>query len=258
MRKKRTYIILILVLIIFFIIMFYFFGYDELKEKRNAAILIFGEETIWSYNNKKWVNIKKEESIQKLNWQKYHVFTNGKKIGDYYLWHDDMWYAFDNKKNAVSLEGDLFAYRSNYNIDIFKFKKEQIADNDPYVSEVLENKDIELGKFTSQFKVSFDFDNDGELEEFYVISNAFAYDFEPDTVFSIVFMVKDDNIYDIYENIASNDSFNGCKPYFQTFLDINADSSSEFVLSCGYYSNNKRSDMLYHFVDGKFKILISN
>lgn len=258
MRKKRTYIIILLILVAFFIIMFYLFGLDDYKESKNTATLILSDNTVWSYKNRRWANISNFSDVQKLNWKKYHVFTEQEKIGDYYLWYDDKWYVFDNNKNAIQLEGDLFAYKANYDISISGFEMEEISDNDRYVSSILEEHNIKLDKFTSHFKIPFDFDNDGVVEEFYVISNVFALDFQPETVFSIVFMVKNDQIYSIYEDISPNYSLNGCKPYFQNFLDVNHDSSYEFILSCGYYSDTNRADMLYQFVNNKFKILISN
>ena len=42
--------------------------------------------------------------------------------------------------------------------------------------------------------------------------------FEPDVIFSVVIMVKDDTIYPIYTDFSENQSFNGCKPFFNTFM----------------------------------------
>ena len=59
-------------------------------------------------------------------------------------------------------------------------------------------------------------------------------------------------------DISKNEVFNGCKPYFYSFLDIDMDRKSEFILSCSDYSVSKRVDMLYQFSDDNFKIAISN
>ena len=106
--------------------------------------------------------------------------------------------------------------------------------------------------------VSFDFDNDGKDEDFYVISNVFPLDFEPEMSFSIVFMVKDNNIYYIYNDVSKNNFTNGCKPFFTSFLDADNDGTYEFILSCGRYSISEQIDMLYKYSDDEFKILISN
>ena len=77
-------------------------------------------------------------------------------------------------------------------------------------------------------------------------------------IFSLVFMVKNNEIYPIYTNITSNTGYNGCKPYFRAFVDVDNDSKYEFILSCAKYSASGTTNMLYEFKDKEFKILISN
>lgn len=258
MRKKSTYIIFIIVLFIFCGVMIYFFGgVDELKKLNNKTTLIVGKDTVWSYYDKKWHYLD-SSSLKELDWKKYHIYLDNKQFGDYYLWHDDKWYAFDKNRNAVDLDGELLAYQSNFNIPVATFEKKEIAD-DTYINSILSDNNInETNQFTSKYVVSFDYDDDGEKEDFYVISNVFSESFHPDTVFSIVFMVDNGKIYSIYNDVSSNHSLNGCKPYFQSFIDVDQDKQYEFILSCGYYSNFKRSDMLFQFKNGNFEIVISN
>ena len=126
---------------------------------------------------------------------------------------------------------------------------------------VLEEKGFSLSSnFTVLNKIDFDYDEDGQEEEFYVMSNVFPIDFIPDYLFSIVFMVKNGEIYYIYDDVSKNTGYNGCKPYFTSFLDTNNDGKYEFILSCGRYSNAHKNNMLYQFNDelDSFKILISN
>lgn len=254
---RKKYIILIVVIVIFFLIMIILFGKDSLKKSGERLTIIVGNNTVWSYRDKKWSN--KGSNYDELNWKKYHVYYDNEEKGDYYLWHDDKWYAFDSNKNAVPFHGELLAYESNRDISIASFSTEEIED-DSTVSQMLEKNNIpNTNQFSSKYQVPFDIDGDGEDEIFYVISNVFALDFRPDTIFSIVYMVKDNKIYSIYEDVTANDSFNGCKPILRSFLDIDQDNQYELILSCGYYSNSRRSDMLYRFTDDReFKILISN
>ena len=128
-----------------------------------------------------------------------------------------------------------------------------------YINEVLKENNLSTSsKFTSIYKVNFDFDKDNQEEEFYIITNAFPFDFDPDKIFSIAFMVKSDIIYPIYTDISLNKGLNGCKPYYNTFLDVDNDNTYELILSCGKYSTTGRTDMLYKFKENNFKILISN
>lgn len=258
MRKKRTYIILLIILSIFFIVMFLAFGVKNIKDGNRDLTLIVGDNTVWTYSDKKWDFVRNYTDLKDLSWKTYNIYLDNKKFGNYMLWKDDKWYAFDKNKNAVKLDGNLLAYSANYNINISEFSQAEITDY-TYVQNVLLDNDLSLSsEFTSLYKIDLDFDNDSNIEEFYVLSNVFANDFDPETIFSIVFMVKDEKIYYIYNDVSSNKSFNGCKPFFTSFLDLDNDNKSEFILSCGRYSISEQVDMLYKYSDEGFKILISN
>ena len=126
MRKKSTYVILLIILLVFFVIMFLVFGVKNIRKGKYGVTLIVGDNTVWTYNNRKWNNIINNSSIQKLNWEKYKVFENNEEKGEYSLWHDDKWYAFDDDKNAVNIEGNLLAYRANFDMKVYPFKEEKI------------------------------------------------------------------------------------------------------------------------------------
>ena len=169
-----------------------------------------------------------------LNWKKYRVFDNQVEKGEFYLWHDDKWYVFDDDKSAVLLEGDLFAYSSNYDMNIQPFEISNVDDLS-YVYQVLKDHDLSTSsKFTVLSKVLFDFDGDQNQEEFYIVSNAFPSDFDPEYIFSFVFMVKNEQIFMIYDNLDENRFLNGCRPYITAFLDANHDDHNNLILSCGY------------------------
>lgn len=258
MKDKKIYIVLIIILVVFFLIMFCTLGIKNIRQSNYDATLVVGENTIWNYQNQKWLNITNSAFIQDLNWEKFHVFLDNEEVGSYSLWHDDKWYAFDDSNNAVVLNGNMLAYRSNVKIDVVDFKEEDV-DVDQYILQVLEEHNLSSSsKFTTKYKIHFDFDSDGEEEDFYLISNVFPMDFNPDVIFSIVFMVKDQKITYLYEDISENQSFNGCKPYFYSILDINKDKIYEFILSCAKYSVGDQIDMLYQYHDREFKIVISN
>ena len=258
MTKKSTYIVLLVIMFLLLLVLFLFYGIDSFKKGKYETTLIVGDNTTWVYKNKKWTTITLDSGIYELEWKKYNVFQDNKAIGNYYLWHDDKWYAFDENKKAIIVEGDFLAYSSNVDVKVLDFQSREIT-NESYIYKVLnENGFSESSKFTSKYYTTVDIDSDGVEEDFYLISNAFPLDFSPEKIFSIVFMVKDGKIYYIYRDIDSYRSFNGCKPYFRTFIDTDADDIYEFVLSCGGYSTSKPIDMLYRFVDGEFKIIISN
>lgn len=258
MQSKKTYIIILCFIIIFGLVMFLALGVGNLKKNKRGTTIIVGNNTIWNYNNQHWLNVSNTREIEKINWQEFNVYSNNEKLGKYYLWYSDKWYLFDKEKNAINYDGELLAYQANYDIDVLKFTEEEITDN-TYVDYVLKENNLDIdSKFTASYKVNFDVDKDGENEELYLISNAFPLDFEPEKIFSIVFMIKDDYVYYLYNDISSNTSFNGCKPYFKSILDVDSDNTYEIIVSCAHYSNSMEIDMLYKLEEEGFKIVISN
>ena len=258
MVKKKVYIILIAILVVFLVVMFAVFGTKNIKEEKVSEVLIVGDETVWKLSEKKWHNITYKSSLQDLSWKKYKVFENSQEVGNYYLWYSDKWYAFDDQKNAVKIDGEMFAYSANFDLKVNNFTTEEV-DNYEFVNYVLESNGISTSsKFTSIYKIELDIDNDFNDETFYLISNAFPPDFEPEKSFSISFIVKNENIYYIYKDVTANKVFNGCKPYYNTFLDVDDDNVTELILSCSKYSVADRVDMLYKYEDDGFKIIISN
>ena len=257
MKNKKIYIVLIIIFVVFFVVMFSFFGIDEMKSKKQSLTVLLGHNTVWQYKANKWLNLSKNLSRYDLNWKKYHVYSNQEYVGDYLLWHDDKWYAFDDNKKAISLEGDLLAYMGNYELSFYPFSEEEIEDYSS-VNEALKKYNVSLNdELTVAYHVPFDFDQDGIEEDFYIISNAFSQD-EVNTTFSLVYMIKDNQISMIYEYLDGGNSFNACKPYFTSFLDVNDDSIYEFILSCGGYSISEPIHMLYQYRDNAFKIVISS
>ena len=260
MVSKKVYIVLIVMIAVFFTFMFLTYGVDNVKENNYTSTIVVGNSSVWDYSNKNWVNIRATTSIDKLNWNKFLVYSNNEKIGEYSLWHDDMWYVFDEDRNPVKIDGDLLAISANFDVKVLPFNVETLNNEDmKYVYSVLQKNNLSIeNEFTSLGKIRVDFDSDGEKDNFYIMTNAFPTEFNPKMIFSIVFMIKDNSIYYIYNDISENRSFNGCKPYFNSFIDINNDNKYEFILSCGKFGSNNQVDMLYEFEENAFKIAISN
>ena len=257
MRDRKLYIILISIFVLFFIVMFLLFGLGEVRRGNQDLTLMVGHHTVWRYHNKKWSNLSNNLSYQNLDWKKYHIFSNQEYIGEHLLWYNDRWYAFDDDRNAIDLNGDFLAYSGNYEPTFYSFMEEDIQDYSS-VQEVLREASLpEDSEFSTAYHVLMDFDHDGVDEDFYVISNVFLDEYV-ETTFSIVYMIDQDKLYMIYEDISKNQSFNGCKPFFTSFLDVNQDNTYEFILSCGRYSVSEQIDMLYQYKNNAFKILISS
>lgn len=259
MKKKKRYYVILIVLVIFTVLMYFAFGKENLAKGKDSTTIIVGNNTIWNYSDQQWLNITSSKTIESISWLDYNVYLDNKKFGKYYLWNDgNKWYIFDANKKAINKDGSILAYRSNYDIKITDFKQQPIR-NYYNVNKVLKENNLSTSSiYTVSEEVSIDIDNDEKNETLYFVSNAFSLDYTPDKVFSFVFMVKDNKIYNIYRDVDKNFGTNGCKPYLSAVMDIDNDNTYELVVSCGRYSVSKPVDMLYKFTGTEFKILISN
>ncbi len=256
---KKRYIVILIIIIVYFTVFFLLYGKDELKYSKLKTTLIIGDNTIWQLDEKKWYNIANTNDKEELNWTLFTVFADNEKLGNYYLVFDDKWYIYDNKRNPISYSGSIVAYSANYEMKIKNFTQEKISDYTK-VNEALSENNITINnqELTSNTQISVDIDNDGVDEKIYVVGNVFPIESNPEYIFSIVFMEKNDIIYPIYKSIEKNKNYNGCKPYINTIIDVNDDNKYEIVLSCSQYSTEGTIDMLYKFNKNKFSIIVSN
>ncbi len=254
----KRYVPLIAIMIALGIVMFLLFGLDSLRREKYETALVVGDNTAWMYKKNRWTKVANVKSYEELNWKEFEVYENNQRLGSYDLWHDDKWYVFDANKNAVNVEGSLVAFRSNLNLSLENYTKEDVS-TDQYIESVLTEHNLPIdSKFTTSYKTSVDIDHDGTEEDFYVISNVFPINFKPKQVFSFVFMAKGELIYYLYEDVNDYKVYAGCTPDIVTFIDADANNTDELVVSCFQYSNLGRIDMLYGFNGENFKILISN
>ena len=78
---------------------------------------------------------------------------------------------------------------------IKNFNQEKISDYTK-VNKVLSENNISTGReLTSNTQISIDIDNDGIDEKIYVAGNVFPMETDPEYIFSVVFMEKNDIIY---------------------------------------------------------------
>ncbi len=256
--NKKIYIGILLFLVLFFLFMFFLFGRDYLKQEKESFSIIIGNDTLWSYQNNQLTNRMNYSSIEKYNNQEYFVFLSDQKFHNLVLSHDDSWKAFENNKGEVSLTDDFFAYQSSFDLSLTSVSIQKI-NKMKYVRQVLESNGISSNsEFSSSYMFSFDIDQDGGLEDFYSVSNAFLIGSKADKVFTFFFMVKDNKIFYVYRDVDQYNSYSGCKPYVSFFLDINHDSNYEFIFNCGRYSKETPIRRIYRFQNQQFEILVSN
>ena len=109
-KGKKKYLIFIAIVIVYVIITCFFY----VKRKNDYINIVVRDDVVWSYQNKKWekISLEKTDEIEKLNWTKFVIYSDGKKLGKYNLWYDEKWYAFNDNNKAINYDGELFAYQS--------------------------------------------------------------------------------------------------------------------------------------------------
>lgn len=255
--KNKRYIILIIIILVFGFLMYYFVGRESIAQQKVATTILLNPNTVFEYSNKRWIKVN-DSYINDYNWKEFDVFLDSEYKGKQLVWLDDQWYIFDKNKNAINYTEKFIGVKANYEIKVKDFEVISDAQSD-YAYELLSKYNLPASsELTVNDKVVVDIDNDGEDEEIYLISNTFPMDTEPDTIFSSVFMIKNNQKYIIYEDSENGNAYNGCLPYINSILDADNDNNYEIVLTCSRYSAQEPINTLYKFYKTKFNKLISN
>ncbi len=102
-----------------------------------------------------------------------------------------------------------------------------------------------MENLTVNEEVHMDIDNDNKPETFYLISTALPVIETDNKDYSIVFMVKDEKIYLIYDNLNNDLLKTYCKPKIEGFLDLNGNNNYEVILSCSTISPLEQRVYIY-------------
>ena len=258
--KKGKYLILVVILAIYFLIFYFIYGRDSIAKSKKNGTLIIDNNAIWQVENGNWRNISYASEIEGLSWQEYKVYLSNSYFGTYFLWNsENKWYLFDSEQNPINYDGNMIASNLNYELNFKEFTTREITYYNE-INKVLTENGLasDQKEYTVKDLVSIDYDGDGIIENFYLLSNVFPLETNPNVIFTIVFMEKNSVTYPMYSSVENNDGFNGCKPYISAIFDADGDKEYEILLSCGKYSENGTMETLYKFEKDSFKILINN
>ena len=264
-KNKKIIIIMLVVLAVYALIMFLVLGGTKKFNKTNNQItIIMGDNATFTYNGSFWTYVEFESTYDKLNWLKYDVYENNELLGNYSMWHNDKWYIFDGDeehRTPVSVTEDFIALRADSSIKLTPFESNKITDYS-YVNAVLDSYGIQASYLTVDQVVTIDIDNDSIDENFYFISNSLPRENPENFNFTIVFMEKKGEIYNIYTDIQEMENSDGCKPFMRAVLDYDLDGEQEIIFACGGLSARKQKDYIYKFNHNntldEFKLIVSN
>ena len=261
MKVKKKYVVLLIILAIYLVVYFTLFYKKDTKSDgklKNYINLIIGEDADFLYHNNEWSVVNDADKIS-YNWLKYKIYDGNEYLGKYYLLYSGIWNLKDNKKNTVDINfSEKVAIGGDLKCENVKINSSYNDSKNSYIKKVLSDNLIDVNStLTSNTTIKMDIDNDSVDEEFYVISNAFIDDENPEKIFSFVFYVDNDNINVIYKQIFSNTTLsNVCKPYISNIFKIN--NKYYFAVNCSRYSDLGRSIVLYKYRGNKFVKVISN
>lgn len=257
MNSNKKYIKILIFIILLSAIFFFTIGIGTITNHNEEYVMLENDTYYYrKYNN--WYSEKDKSLVQLQNWNKFHIYTNHKKLGNYYFYYDDKVYIFNKKKEAINYEGSLIAFSSSKYQDV-DFDLIKLEEN-PYIDSIFKEKKLDsIKKLTSNEVINTDIDGDGKEEQLYVVSNRFPIE-SPDTdkYFSFVFLVKNSTVTILYSDIeTSDDAYSGCKPYIRNIIKIAGIKQKYIILECAYYSNNGIVSKLYGYKKGKYMELAS-
>ncbi len=255
-KTNKRYLKIIIPLVVLSSIFFIVVKFSSANNPKKDTIVVVGDTAFHEVRENYFEKMSEDEIENNVDWNSYYIFVDNSYFGKYNLYYSDKWYLFTEDRKAKKYDGELFA-TNNKNIKVLSLEKNQISDFSD-VEMILSSKSISFTpNYTSSYYVDFDIDNDNSVERLYVVSNLFPVDPVPDSrFFSLVFLKKDDNIFELYSSI-SDDSLSGCKPDITNIVDINNDNKYEVVLGCSYYSVDGIKYNIYNFDKEKFNKLVS-
>ena len=172
MQKK--YVVIVSILIIYMVIMLLIFGGDK-ESVANGTYIVVGNDARWKYEDDKWDNLDTQDDI--FNDTEFNVYKNQVYQGKYYLQnYNDTWYFFDKNNQSYDLEGQLFAYSSEDEINVIEFTVEEAGLNE--LNDLLKKYNMivsSMSELSYAQKISLDFDNDQKDEYIYErVNNLFS------------------------------------------------------------------------------------
>ena len=260
-KQKKILIIVALLCIVYVIIMLVFFGKEEETGEDNLVFLL-NPDTQITYIDDIWTRSSPSSTDDESY---YKVYDDNKYVGTYHMMHNkyiDGYNIFNDQKNYYTVEANHFVLgiRSSKNISVISTETINVTDDDYFVIKtVLNQKGINCDiNDLYKKKVRLDYDNDGNQENIYMITNAFQTEGEFSNAFSIIFIEKKNKIEIIHQDIQDKDNiYDVCVPYVQNVVDIEGDKNYSIIFGCEYYSNMGTCHMLYGIKDKKYQMILA-
>ncbi len=251
MENKKSIIIVIVILVLYFLLMVVIIGINQIKNKFSTFEIIMEPGTYLKYEKGKWEDVIDSSTMLGKS---YNIYGEHKFLYEGVLQYAiDKWYAFDNNNEPLSLPDNFFAYRGNRDIKVQEFEIIDMTEEEiNEAKELLKSKNVTIEPvFKKTKKIEFDFDNDGEKEQVYFISN--DYDLESQTkVFSIAYMKNNSKIETLISHI-SEDYTDIPTIMLKEIIDYNDDGKYELIFRKTYFDQIGTCYEIFELEKGIYK-----
>jgi len=202
---------------------------------RRGRLYIVTNSYAIRYINGNWSNIDgSSEYMNKI----FNIYENNELKGKFRLLYSDKMVLLDDQKNSVDYSGNLFGYAGTLKVNTLmpNLEMELEASDDYIIKRAIEEANIgNVSDYEVKQKTKIDIDDDLVDEIIYNVSNNMIADpnsldgfrdTQDETVFSLVFMYKDNNIYVIDKKNSST----GDRMFeLSNVLDIRNDGNVELI-----------------------------
>lgn len=261
-EKLTIYLAIFFILFLVVMLVLYFLGIIGGKEK--TVDIVLNKDVIVKYEKDKWEEVKSKD-YSNYNWDKFEVYEEGNKKGEYSLYYDDdKFYLFEEKGNKrtpiLTLENSLYLGGKKES-KFIQFNKEELEDNDTtYITSVLKKNKIsdnDLNNYILGYKVVEDFDNDDKKEVMYVISNVFNENVK-NNAYSLVFIKDGNNTDYIYKSIGNAENrLNQCRADLLGLIQVEKDENTKIFTKCSYYSYSNNNEYgIYQSRNNTYELLL--
>ncbi len=261
-EKVTIFIIIIFILIMVILLVLYFLGI--IGGKAPSVDIVLNKDRMITYSKDKWKQVLPKD-YEKYDWDKFDVFEEGKKKGNYSLYiTDNKFYLFEEKdkeRNSITTTEESLYLGGRIKSKFIEFDKEELTDKDNnYIHSVLLKEGVsnsDLNNYLRGYKVTYDFDNDDNKEELFVISNMFAYSVNSNA-YSLIFVKDNNKTTFIYKNVVkAKNRYSMCSATLLGLIKIEDSNDVNIITKCGYYSYSNNNEYgVYKNSDNKYELLL--
>lgn len=261
-EKISIYLAAFFIICLVVVLVLYFLGI--IGGKASTVDVVLNKEVVVEYIKGKWKEVLPEK-YKEYNWNKFDVYEEGKKKGNYSLFISDKdFYLFKIEKDSRipidSTEESLYLGGKKES-SFIEFDKIDIGDEDTeYINSILKSNKVSSADFSNYlrgYKVIYDFDDDNETEEMYVLSNIFSYNINY-TAYSLIFIKDGSKTKYIYKNVDnSSNRYSMCSATLLGLIKIDGKDKVQIITKCGYYSSSNNNEFgIYQIGDNNYELLL--